>query len=90
MSLFNRNDILKDLRNNVIEVTFIKENNQPRILRCTLKPEFLPERYKDEKHLEEQFHETNMEIIRAWDIQNGGWRSFHIESVLHLHAIDSY
>lgn len=38
--MYNRDDVLKDLRNHVIETTFGKQN-----IRCTLKQDLLPKSY---------------------------------------------
>ena len=45
----NRDEILKDLRSYVIEVHFDKVNGDPRVMRCTLRPDLLPPSYKDRK-----------------------------------------
>lgn len=87
--MFDRDTILKDLRKYVIEVTFTKVNGENRVMRCTLRPELLPTRYV-EKDLDEEtkFHKENPEVISAWDIQKGGWRSFRIDSVSYVQNVD--
>lgn len=86
-------EILSDLRESVIEVTFTKVNGERRIMRCTLMPKYLPATYTEnvtEQANEKQFHANNNEVIRAWDVQSGGWRSFRIDSVEYLQVIDAY
>jgi len=45
----NRDEILKDLRNYVIEVHFDKVNGDHRVMRCTLRPDLLPPSYRGTK-----------------------------------------
>jgi hypothetical protein len=87
--MFERDTILRDLRKYVIEVTFTKVNGENRVMRCTLRPELLPSRYATQDITEEtKFHEQNPDVISAWDIQKGGWRSFRIDSVSYVQNVD--
>jgi hypothetical protein len=87
--MFDRDTILKDLRQYVIEVTFTKVNGENRVMRCTLRPDLLPKTYLEEDFEKEtNFHKENPKIISAWDIQKGGWRSFRIESVSYVQNVD--
>ena len=90
--LYERDTLLKDLRDNVIEVTFIKVDGTSRLLRCTLDPKLLPESYiKEDEEKEKAFHRENTNVISAWDVQKGGWRSFRIDSVQYVQTIpDGY
>ena len=89
-SLYSRDNILLDLRQNVIEVTFNKINGEQRQMRCTLKPEHLPPGYVNEQVEELEFHNKNPELIAAWDIQKGGWRSFYVQNVTYVQMVDGY
>lgn len=90
MSMYQRDTVLKDLRGNVIEVHFTKVNGETRAMRCTLIPELLPPKYLEEQAAEKEFHNTNSDVIRAWDVQARGWRSFRIDSVAYMQIIDNY
>ena len=79
--MFDRDTILKDLRQYVIEVHFTKVNGEDRAMRCTLRPELLPPGYAQDITEENKFHSENPDVIAAWDVQKGGWRSFRIDSV---------
>jgi hypothetical protein len=83
---YDRNTLLSDLRVNVVEVSFDKVNEQPRIMRCTLMREFLPESYQEQP--DEKFHAKNPEIIAVWDLDNKGWRAFRIDSVKMVQSLD--
>ena len=86
--MFQRDTILNDLREYVIEVTFTKVNGEQRIMRCTLRPELLPPKYAEEITEEKTFQQTNPEVIAAWDVQAGGWRSFRVDSVSYVQNVN--
>jgi len=91
--LYQRDPVLKDLRERVMEVHFVKANGEQRIMRCTLQKHLLPETYRasyDEQKEEREFHQKNSDVIAAWDVQEGGWRSFRIDSVFYTQAVQEH
>lgn len=89
--MYERDTILKDLRSNVLEVTFKKVDGSERVMRCTLEPRLLPKTYLEEQDTEKKYHKENPNVISAWDVQKGGWRSFRIDSVQYVQVIpDGY
>lgn len=89
--LFKRDEVIKDLREFVAEVSFTKVDGQNRVMRCTLKPELLPAKYVNEEiEAEKNFHAENLDVIRAWDVQKAAWRSFRMDSVIYFQIIDAY
>lgn len=91
--MYNRDTILSDLRQHVVEVTFKKVDGTPRVMRCTLAPRHLPSTFNEnveEQNQEKDFHQKNVNVIAAWDVQKGGWRSFRVDSVEYLQVIDGY
>ena len=89
--LYNRDNVLGDLREHIVEITFDKVNGERRIMRCTLMPAYLPASYRnniEEQKQEAEFHRNNKDSIAVWDITNAGWRSFKIESVIYVQVID--
>jgi hypothetical protein len=90
MTGYNRDAVLRDLKMHVVEVQFTKVNGEARTMRCTLMPEHLPQN-ANSKHLDEEHKKTeNLDIIAAWDVSKGGWRSFRIDSVDYVQVIESY
>ena len=68
--VLDRDTILKDLRNYVIEVTFTKVDGSTRAMRCTLDPKHLPPQYLSEGKKEElEFHQKNPDVIACFDVQ---------------------
>ena len=90
MALFNRDDLINDLKQSVAEVTFTKVNGDNRVMRCTLDPRYIPVAV-DSKHLDEQHAKReNKDVVAVWDLHNKGWRSFRVDSVQYVQEIDGY
>lgn len=82
--LVNYDDLKATLRENVVEVRFIKEDGTRRIMKATLKRDLLPPGdgvNKDPKA-------ENREVIAAWDTELGAWRSFRLDRVESTQVLD--
>jgi hypothetical protein len=92
--VLDRDALIMDLRTNVVEVTFNKvSDGSKRVMRCTLMKQHLPESYREnieEETQEKNFHKENPEVVAAWDVQKGGWRSFRMDSVQYVQIVDGY
>jgi hypothetical protein len=87
MSVFYERDvILKDLRQHVIEMVLENSNN----MRLTLREDLLPANYKDEKHLVEEYHNNNKDSIAGFNVKTGQWVSLEIPTIKYLQVIDGY
>lgn len=64
------------LKNNVVNVLFIKKDGTERELRCTLKESIVPDSESKGKKKE------NPDVLAVWDVENSGWRSFRLDSVV--------
>ena len=90
MIRYERDSLLKDLRENVAEVFFTKVNGEKRQMKCTLMPQILPQN-TDIEHLDEQHKRPeNLSTVVCWDLDKGGWRSFRVEAVEMVQLLDSY
>lgn len=90
--MYNKSDILKDLKDFVIEFTFPK-NDEPTKkyhIRCTLKPKYLPASYKDEKHIIDKFQKENGDIIAAFNLKMGQWIFINTKDIEYVQIIDGY
>jgi hypothetical protein len=68
-------DILADLRANICEVTFTKNDGSERTMICTLIEDFLPfDDAKEELRIENALRPKD--LVTVWDIEENGWRSF--------------
>lgn len=90
MAHYSRDELLKDLKENVTEVTFTKLDGSERTMRCTLMKNMLPPRY-DESHLDEMHKKKeNLDTVVVWDIVKNGWRSFRVDNVEWIQTLDNY
>jgi hypothetical protein len=90
MSAYDRDNLLKDLRENVVAVYFTKVNGEKREMRCTLMPSLLPPTYVTEEADVKKFHDENRDVLAVWDVMKGGWRSFRIDSIEYVQVLDPY
>jgi len=87
---YKRENIINDLKNHVMEITFTKVNGENRIMRCTLDQRIIPQPV-DYNHLEEQHQrQENLNVVACWDVEANGWRSFRVDSVKYVQEIDGY
>ena len=82
LSGYNRDEILKDVHENVIEVTFTKNSGDRRRMICTLMPRYLPPMPPDGGRVLEEKHREYPNLVTVWDVENKGWRSFHVDSIV--------
>lgn len=78
-----RLDVLKQLRNELCEVRFLKADGTKRIMQCTLLETFLPDlkqtiRDRKDAPIKDPF------TITVWDTEKEAWRAFKLETFLRL------
>ena len=76
-----KNSILQKLKEGLTEVVFTKVNGERRVMLCTLKETEIPA-----EHLvpSENPKKLSEDVIRVWDIEAKGWRSFRHDSVINF------
>jgi WYL_2, Sm-like SH3 beta-barrel fold len=88
---YSRDSIITDLRENPCEIFFRNVDGNRVGVRCSLRPDLLPESYSlTEESKEREFHEKNPSIISAWDLNNHKWRQFHIDVIEYVQSVDTY
>lgn len=75
---YDYNSLVEKLRSAVVTVTFEKVDGSTRVMQCTLLPQYLPEEYRGKAPM---LTETAPQTVSVWDVENGGWRSFRVDSV---------
>jgi hypothetical protein len=69
------------LKSGICTVTFTKVSGDTRVMKCTLNPAFIPQ-LQIPASLESQTEtERSAEVLRVFDTEAQGWRSFRIDSV---------
>ena len=76
-----RETLIKNLQKKAMRITFTKVNGEERIMDCTLQEHMIP--LTDEKNRKE-----NEEVLPVFDINKGEWRSFRLDSVTNIEALE--
>lgn len=79
MTTFSKQEIKTALQNGVGEITFTKTDGSARVLKCTLQSHVLPVMEVVEGKISKP---ENPDTLAVWDLENNGWRSFKIASVI--------
>ena len=79
---------LKDvLKKKTVRVLFIKKDGTERTMNCTLRKDILP-KFKQKDGEDKTTKKINTSILSVWDIENNGYRSFKIDSVIDYHVVE--
>ena len=74
--MYNRDDLIKTLKENVCVVTFTKVNGEKRVMTCTLREDYLPPLVEGK-----QKKKQNDAVLSVWDTNKKAWRAFRVENV---------
>lgn len=87
----DRASFVSDLRQNIVEVRFMKLDGNVRIMKATLHPSWLPEDTRTREKIDESVNrEKRNDVITIWDIDAGGWRSIKLDSIFSLQLLPSF
>lgn len=79
MSKINKDTLKANLQNGTGTIVFTKADGSERTMKCTLKSDLLPVvEIKEGAKVKVE----NPEVLSVWDIENSGWRSFRIDSII--------
>lgn len=89
MAEMTRDEYLTLLRDNICVVTFTKQDGTERVMRCTLKSEYLPNIPVTEVVSEpnwgnvspKTYRKINLQTVSVWDMDKSAWRGFNINTV---------
>jgi hypothetical protein len=76
-----REDMLVHLRSGVCRVVFTKVNGEERDMRCTLVRDMIPNDYAPKTTHDDDAVQPSLDVIRVFDLNAGGWRSFKVANV---------
>jgi len=76
-----RDILIKNLQKQVMKVTFTKVNGEERVMECTLQEHMIPE-------TDPANHKENKEVLPVFDIDKGSWRSFRLDSITNIEALE--
>tara|TARA_B110000211_G_scaffold216310_1_gene259236 strand:+ start:310 stop:657 length:348 start_codon:yes stop_codon:yes gene_type:complete len=90
-----RQMIIEQLLEGVLQVTFTKKNGEERIMDCTLNMDIIPEaahpKSKQSKqgvsYVDDEGVQRTIQSIACYDVKAEGWRSFLVPNVTHLKSL---
>ena len=82
--MWTKNELSEMLRDRRLEVSFIKKDGTGRVMNCTLQEKYLPPMMEDA----EIATKDNPDVLCVWDIDNNGWRSFRINSIVEVRIVN--
>lgn len=81
-----REEVKDLLQNGIYHVQFEKVDGSVRDMHCTLDKKLLPEHEKKED--DKSHRKINENVLPVWDVENQGWRSFRIDSIVFVKEVD--
>lgn len=84
---YTKADLLDTLHAGYATVTFTKVDGTERVMECTLRADLLPLTESDDTKKTKKIKE-NEDVIRVFDTEKKGWRSFRIDSVKSVHSLE--
>lgn len=85
-----REDLKNLLKQNVVEVDFLKLNGDRRVMTCTLREDMKPRATKDDAMSQTAVRETSDAVISVWDVNAKGWRSFRYDRISEVMVVEEY
>tara|TARA_B110000495_G_scaffold16284_1_gene11622 strand:- start:16 stop:288 length:273 start_codon:yes stop_codon:yes gene_type:complete len=85
--MFDRSEMMQTLQNGLSEVTFNKINGDVRVMTCTLDDTIIPADFLPKTSAMLDAVEVPQTIIKTYDVNAEGWRSFRVENVTNFKTI---
>lgn len=74
-----KSDVMNLLKNETVDIEFIKKDGSLRFMTCTLRADKLPSQFDLEEAIQKK--KTNDNILAVFDLIEQGWRSFRWDSL---------
>lgn len=85
--MHTREQLIQQLKQSTLEVTFTKVNGEQRVMPCTLRADIVPP-VPAPKILSEgevaKVKKSNPDVVNAWCTDKNEWRSFRVDSVTNV------
>lgn len=79
--MYSHKETLRNmLKDQVLNVTFLKKDGTERTMKCTLKNDLLPAQEDLENAVQKK--KPSDENIAVWDLDKEAWRSFRFDSII--------
>ena len=84
--IIERSELEKQLKENIMEVTFNKISGDKRIMTCTLNASYLPPAKKEEPLTQKKIRKINEEVL-VWDTNAKGFRTFRMANITEVKQV---
>jgi WYL_2, Sm-like SH3 beta-barrel fold len=84
LSKKTRDNLIGIMKDEVVELTFIKKDGTERVMYCTLKEDLLPVIEAKEETKERK---VNEDVLAVYDVDAEGWRSFRWDSLTQIKLV---
>ena len=74
-----KSKVVDMLKNETVDLEFVKKDGTLRVMTCTLQEDKLPAQVDLEEHVQKKA--PNPDILAVFDVINQGWRSFRWNSL---------
>lgn len=85
-----REDLKKQLEQNVLVVDFLKLNGDKRVMTCTLREDMKPQATKTDAMSQKKVREVSDAVVSVWDVNARGWRSFRYDRINAVEIVEEY
>lgn len=88
----DRQMIIEQLLEGVLQVTFTKKNGEERIMDCTLNMDIIPEAAHPKSkqgvsYVDDEGVQRTIQSIACYDVKAEGWRSFLVPNVTQMKSL---
>ena len=83
-------DLKAQLEQNVLVVDFTKLNGDKRVMTCTLREDIKPAATKTDTMSQKKVREISDAVVRVWDVNAKGWRSFRYDRINSIKIVEEY
>jgi hypothetical protein len=87
MAMLSKSELKENLSKCVAEITFNKVDGSARTMYCTLMSDYLPEQNAIDENVRHVPRKDNDNTLAVWDMDNKGWRSFRLDSIINVNYI---
>lgn len=84
----NREQIQTALRENVVSFSFKKANGDSRKMQATLNTKYIPLDHMPIIKKDAPVAKENVNIVRCYDVDVKGWRSFRVDSLTTFEGVE--
>lgn len=90
MKVFKRENLMSQLHESILTISFTKKDGSERQMLCTLRSDLLPSYDEEDKRQQSSSKPRpfNESILPVYDLENKGWRSIIITNINSVETVE--